>query len=212
MPFFYSISLFCSVMGFHWLNGNHFHGYLNAVCWPVGEEWWCVLRAWWATCQAGLRKVTILFISRSGRAGAASAQAPCWCLSNGSSRWRQETSESAQTSRRPKSDEASPWPERVTLSPIRELCRSVRWDHSVPSKSHVGEREQCFWVMWACVPFQVFPLHPSCTTLWQIKLCFNIYGCWTGRATSPPRKFSRINEISCSLFSKYFWGHQLLSR
>lgn len=38
MPFFYSISLFCSVIGFYWINGNRFHGYLNAVSWPVGEE------------------------------------------------------------------------------------------------------------------------------------------------------------------------------
>lgn len=50
-----------------------------------------------------------------------------------------------------KNDEASPWPERVTRSLARELCRSLSGNHSVPSKSHVHDRVekggQCFWVM-----------------------------------------------------------------
>ena len=119
------------------------------------------------------QKVTTLFISWSR------------CPLNpgslqGSSRWRQGRLESAQTSWQLQSDVASPRPERVTRSPSRELCGNVQWDYPVPSKSHVGERERCFWITWACVQFRSEFSHYVRAALpfsKLFKLCLNIYGC-----------------------------------
>lgn len=136
MPFFYSISLVCSVIGFHWINGNHLHGSLNSAWWPVGEESQCALWrvhiwAWGASCMTGILKVIIWFIAWAGGLGllwlgllAGASWVQIWTVCISTNKWSANN------------EGTSPWPESVT----RELYRS-----SGRITSHSPFKEPCPW-------------------------------------------------------------------
>lgn len=157
MPFFFSISLSCSVIRFYWLNRNRFHGYLNAGWWPVGEELQLHVWAWGASCKATVIKVIIVFISQSWRAGGTTAQGLCWGFPDSSSRWRCKMSEPAQTSRLPVVRLLHDLEESLSsqVGHCAETPGGSRGAFKEPSRWQwrAGEKH-CFWITEVCARFQ----------------------------------------------------------
>lgn len=125
MPFFFSISLSCSVIRFYWLNRNRFHGYLNTVWWPVGEELQLHVWAWGASCKARVIKVITVFISQSwGGWGHHSSGA---LLGLPKQQFQMEMQNVRVGTNQPAANcEISPWPGRTAQFLSRALCRNSR--------------------------------------------------------------------------------------